>query len=352
MKNKSIYIIAMIRSSMISLLLLMIMFKNESIMAKMMILPFLLCALCSIGKNIGFMLEKKKISILFDQLFKIIFLIFWFGFLIYSSYFCLISKNYIYLFMTLPFWIGGLYFTRKCFFHHVVKEKQDQKKSKFSMQAVVPVFLVFSVLLVGMGCLYLGIRDTYRLSKQTKGYLVTVGHYKDDEIDHVNQDGKTFYKLIYVYEVDEKEYMLTTDYSVGIEFLPEVGSPREIKYHPSDPTQAILSGTNRNNSLIYFGLFFILGGSVFVVAFLYIKGLFDKVKFNVMGAYIGMVCSVIGIGILLFQYGSTGSLSETVKTMKIFIVVPVLLILSGFYLALKSLFFEKENKKINEKKGR
>ena len=70
--------------------------------------------------------------------------------------------------------------------------------------------------------------------------------------------------------------MVSTDY--GVEKIPAVNSMRKVKYDPNNYEKAVLVGTNRNNGLIYFGAFFVLGGMVFVLIFLQIKGVFDKKK--------------------------------------------------------------------------
>ncbi len=232
---------------------------------------------------------------------------------------------------------------RKFLFRVNSKSATKQKESRFDFQIVVSSFLVLSVLLIGIVCLFFGIRDTYKLNEKTKGYLITDAYFKDYSIYDVGKD-ETTYKLIYIYDVNGKEYTISTDYGIGSEFIPEINSKREIRYNLNNPTEAVLSGTNRSNFLIYFGAFFTLGGSVFVLAALHIKGVFDKFKINIMGTYIGTVCVIIGIGIIFFQNGMTLSLLDTIKSLGIWILIPILFIVSGIYLTIKSLFFESINR--------
>ena len=72
-------------------------------------------------------------------------------------------------------------------------------------------------------------------------------------------DNDITYKLTYIYEVDDIQYSITTDY--GTNYIPEENSIREVKYNPSNPEEALLVGTNNSNSLIYFGLFFVFSGN-------------------------------------------------------------------------------------------
>lgn len=309
---------------------------------RIIIIPFLLCFLFLIGKNICLLIGKEKFATIFGKLFRISFLTFWFEFLIFWNIYFIKEKNYFPLVFTIPFWIAGIYILRKFLSGVNSKKEPKQIKSRFNFQIVVSSFLVLSVLVIGIVCLFFGIRDTYNLNKKTKEYLTTEGYFQDYSIYNVDKDGTT-YKLIYTYEVDGKEYTLTTDYGIGAEFIPEINSKREIKYHSDNPTEAVLSGTNRSNFLIYFGAFFTLGGSVFVLAALYIKGVFDNVKINIMGTYIGAVCIIIGIGIILFQNGTTSSFLDTIKSLGIWILIPISFVASGTYLTIKSLFFERKN---------
>ena len=60
-----------------------------------------------------------------------------------------------------------------------------------------------------------------------------------------------------------------------------------------------------------------------------------------MGLYIGIVVLIIGIGIILFQYGTTASLIETVKLMGLWVVIPIMFIIIGIFQIIKCLFFER-----------
>lgn len=130
--------------------------------------------------------------------------------------------------------------------------------------------------------MYFGITNTYKLNKRTKGYLITDGYYRGYDIYTKNKDGHTLYKLVYGYEVNEKQYTIATDYSINKNLLPEINSRRKIKYNPSNPSQAVVEGMNQSHFLIYFGIFFIISGSVFIFVFLSLKGLLDRFKFNIL----------------------------------------------------------------------
>lgn len=345
MKNKNAYIAIIIRSFIIFIFLLVILYKNQDLISRMMLFPFLLCSLFIIGKNICLLMDKKRASVLFSKLFASSFFLFWFGMLTYGCIYFIKSKNYFSVLFTIPFWISGIYMVRKIFLTDS-KKIEKQKSPKFNFQIVVSSILVFSVLGIGFLCLFFGIRDTYKFHVKTRGYLTTEGYFDNYSIYNTSKD-KTTYKLIYVYKVDGDEYTIATDYGVGAEFIPEMNSKRKVKYNANNPKEAVLSGTNKGNFLIYFGAFFTLVGGVFVLFVLSIKGVFDKVKFDIIGTYIGVVCIILGIGIILFQVGTASSLLDAVKSLGIWILIPILFLISVIYLTIKSLFFQQ---KINKKR--
>ena len=180
--------------------------------------------------------------------------------------------------------------------------------------------------------------DTYRLNSITKGYIATDGYYRECDIFSSDEDGTT-YKLTYVYTVNNKEYSVTTDY--GTNYIPEENSSREIKYNPNNPEEAIITGTNSKNGLIYFGAFFTFGSITFILAALSVLGYFDKFKVDILGTYIGFLFFIIGIGIILFQTGTTTSLIETIKSFGLWILIPIMFIIVGIIQIVKCLLKKK-----------
>lgn len=232
---------------------------------------------------------------------------------------------------------------RKFLFGIKPKDGSNNKKSSFDFKVIVSSFLVLSVLIIGVVCLFFGIRNTYRSNKITREYVTAEGYFTDYKIYNTSKKDGTTYKLIYTYKVDEKEYTVATDYGVG--YIPERDSTRKIKYNPNNHSEAVLVGTNGNNFLIYFGAFFTLGGSVFVLAALYIKGVFDKVKIDVMGTYVGFIILIVGIGIIVFQNQTTSSLIKTIESMGFWFIIPSLFIIIGVFQIIKCLFLSLNNHK-------
>lgn len=344
--KKGIYINQIIRD-LIAITILFWLFSNNNGLMKFIIMPFIICLLLSIGKSICLIIgkDKYKYANIFNKLYALVFLLFASCFLIFWSYTIIKNNNYLTLLFTIPFWLMEIHFIRKYFFKKSQKDLSNKRKSKFNLKIIFSCLLVLAVLASGFLCLFIGIKDTYNFNQKTKDYVTT--DFKDYNIYNIDEEGTT-YKLIYEYEVDGKKYMVSTDY--GVEKIPAVNSVRKVKYDPNNYEKAVLVGTNRNNGLIYFGAFFVLGGMVFVLIFLQIKGVFDKIKIDVIGTYIGVIFTIIGIGIILLQNGMTSSFIETVKTMGFWILIPFMFIIVGIFQTIKCLLLPKLKMNSNRKK--
>ena len=343
--KKGIYINQIIRNIVIIAFLTYILSKNTGL-ATFMICSFIICLFLSTMKYIFLVFNKDKYANIFSKLYLIVFLSLAFCFMSFWSYIVIKNNNYSTLLFTIPFWITWICLVKKYLFKNKEKTLFNKIKLNFNIEKFITYFLVLSVLLIGFICLFIGIRDSYNVSKKTKNYLTTTGYFKDYEVfdssesyNHNRTETHTTYRLFYTYKVNGKEYTIKTDYGNG--YIPDLNSTRKIKYNPNNPSEAVLVGMNRNNGLIYFGAFFTLGGMVFVLIFLQIKGVFDKFKIDVIGAYIGIVFTIIGIGIILLQNGMTSSFIEMVKVMKFWILIPLLFIGVGILLTIRSLFLPK-----------
>lgn len=338
MKNKSVYTRKLVSSVFSTIILIYFMIKTTS--PKIIFVPFLICSISIIGKSIFLIIEKKKYANIFDKSFTIGFLLFWFGFLIYANYIAIKDKQWQLVAFSLVFWIVGIYFAKKRLVKPKEKTSNEKSKTKLNIdfRILTSALLVIIVLLSGIAMLFFGIMDTYRLNSITKGYIATDGYYRECDIFSSDEDGTT-YKLTYVYTVNSKEYSVTTDY--GTNYIPEENSSREIKYNPNNPEEAIITGTNSKNGLIYFGAFFTFGSITFILAALSVLGYFDKFKVDILGTYIGFLFFIIGIGIILFQTGTTTSLIETIKSFGLWILIPIMFIIVGIIQIVKCLLKKK-----------
>ncbi len=290
-------------------------------------------------------IEKQNYVKIFDKIFILSLLSFLFGFLILWCYRNFTSKNYMLLLLSIPFWIIGIVLIKKYLFKTNKISNTSIPKIRFNFNIIVSFFLVIVAFLAGISMLFFGIRDTYNLNKETKKYITTTGYFYHYDIYKSDKHGTT-YKLTYIYVVDDQEYSITTDY--GTNYIPNENSIREVKYNPDNPEKAVLIGTNNKNILIFIGAFFVLLSLTFVLVALSISGYFDKFKFDIIGTYIGAIFLIIGIGIMLFQNGTTMSLIETIKSLSFWILIPLIFIVVGIFQIVNCLFF-KRNKLYSKK---
>lgn len=94
-------------------LVILVYFVIRTTSPKVIFAPFIICCIASIGKNLGLLFNKTKIVCFFDVLFKVVFFLSWFAFLIVACYVAIRDGNYKVIFFTLPFWLGGLFFAKR-----------------------------------------------------------------------------------------------------------------------------------------------------------------------------------------------------------------------------------------------
>lgn len=106
----------------ITAMVLLIYFMGKTTSPKIIFVPFLLCSIASIGKNLGLLFNKKKFALVFDTLFEACFFLFWFGFLATVCYIMIRDSNTRMLPFTVPFWLAGIYFAKR--------KIEDKKRGK------------------------------------------------------------------------------------------------------------------------------------------------------------------------------------------------------------------------------
>lgn len=306
----------------VSIILIDIYIKTPN--GKLILFPFMICSFALTIKYMFMLFDKDKYVKIFNKIYSFRFLLFMFCFLIFWCYRCIVDKQYSMLVFLIPFWMAGDIIIKR--FRNNTEIKESSKKQSKKLILYFPIVLVGTCLISGILILVFGIIDTYKLNIQTKNYLVTKGYYYNYEIYSIDEDGTT-YKLYYKYTVDDKEYTVSTDY--GTNYIPDENSIREVKYNPNNPEKAILAGSNSKNGLIYFGAFFTFGTLTFVIIGLSILGVFDKIKIDVVGTYIGCFFTITGIGMVLLQNGTTMSFIETIKHMGLWILIPIIFVVAG-----------------------
>ena len=119
---------------------------------KIILLPFLICALSMAGKSISLLLGKEKLAAVFHKCFVGGFLLFWFGFLAVAGYLSVRDQQYGLLIFLVPFLLIGIFVTK----NKLLGKKRRKEGSPFRFAHVVSGILVGIVLLAGIFLLILG----------------------------------------------------------------------------------------------------------------------------------------------------------------------------------------------------
>lgn len=207
-------------------------------------------------------------------------------------------------------------------------------------------FLPILALLIGVFFLGLGIYET--ATSDTKDYAETIGYYnystiaEKEHYDSIkNKHYATTYHLTYQYAVDGEVYYVTTDYTTSLE--PAYGEEIRILYDAKNPENAVVGGpAKRNNFLMIFGIFFILGSLPFLVVLFGNNKKSPKV--DKMGVLMGSIIAVMGYGALAVICGgfSPVTIFNYIESSFIFpMIIPFLMIFAGVFAVIKGIFFYK-----------
>lgn len=115
MMKKGFYLSRLLYSILFMLILTYLYVKTPN--GKIVLIPFLVCGTAVILKNIFLLKEKDNHIMIFNKIYVVGFMLFWFGFLIYFSYISIINKEYSLLLFSVPFWIVGIFILRKNLFN-------------------------------------------------------------------------------------------------------------------------------------------------------------------------------------------------------------------------------------------
>lgn len=100
-------------SIIVFIMLTNILFNSKDFITKLVVIPFIVFSLGYFLKNIFLMLGKKSLAKIMEIIYVISFFIYYFGFLIYWDYVCIINKDYIPLLFSLLAWFGGIFVAYK-----------------------------------------------------------------------------------------------------------------------------------------------------------------------------------------------------------------------------------------------
>ncbi len=114
---KKIYVIRQIIVSFVALVILTWAFFKNGLLAKIIMLPFLICSFAILMEKIFLLLNKFKLSNVFKYIFRISFFVYVFGFLSYMVYYAITNQSYSILVIVAVFLVFALHFFKNSFFH-------------------------------------------------------------------------------------------------------------------------------------------------------------------------------------------------------------------------------------------
>lgn len=94
-------------------ILLKVLFNTDDLMTRIVVIPFLVFAVALGMKNVLIIMNQKALASKVSKVYVVAFLIYWFGFLVYWDYSSFRDGNYMKILYSIPFWLGGIYFTYK-----------------------------------------------------------------------------------------------------------------------------------------------------------------------------------------------------------------------------------------------
>lgn len=317
--NKKFGLIYKLVFELIFIVLLFYTFVTNNNFINLIFLPFIICFAGDVVKTI-FLLKGDNINNSFFEKVSVIgFFSFVFLFLIIWTGLSILSKDYSLIIVSIPFWLISIFLVRKKLFG-----KETKLFKKFNFKQIFPYLFLSLFILIGIVMLYFGISNSLKNLSKTSNYVETIGYFVDYEIYNSDEDGTT-YKLIYSYNVNNKEYTVSTDY--GTNMIPKEGSSRTIKYNPSNPSEAIISGGSSEIVLLLIGIMFTMIPFVILINMSpKIKEKLDNLNFNVTTLLIGIVFLIIGF-MALYMMTGTFSIIEIYKSFSLNYLIPYLILL-------------------------
>ena len=86
-----------------------VLFTSADFTSKLIVLPFFLFSLALLLRNVFLLLGKRSLAAAFSKICAIVFAVYWFGFLLYWDYICIVNRDYMSVLFSLLPWFGGGY---------------------------------------------------------------------------------------------------------------------------------------------------------------------------------------------------------------------------------------------------
>ena len=212
---------------------------------------------------------------------------------------------------------------------------------KLNFKKIVIVLLFASALISGVILLFIGIKDSVSLAIKTKDWFDAPGYFCDYSVYNVDNDGKTTYRLRYVFYSGGAEYFVETDY--GSEVIPEIDSVRTVLYEPENPENAVIKGGTASSVYITIGFMFTFIPLFMIICWLWIN---DKIKIPVrlFDFTAGFLIFVVGEFCIYMMSGSAFPWKAFVS-MGFLALIPSIMVAAGVFQMVKTVYIDLKEKK-------
>ena len=180
-------------------------------------------------------------------------------------------------------------------------------------------------LLSGIVLLFFGIKDNVSIAIKTKDWFEAPGYFRDCSVYNINSDGKTLYRLRYVFYSGGAEYFVETDY--GSEVIPEIDSVRMVLYEPENPENAVLKGGTASATYLTIGFMFTFIPIFMIIIWLWINGKI-KLPANAFDFTAGFLVFAVGEFCVYMMSGSIFPW-KAFGSMGFLAIIPTLMVFCG-----------------------
>ncbi|MBR3610897.1 MAG: DUF3592 domain-containing protein [Oscillospiraceae bacterium] len=212
---------------------------------------------------------------------------------------------------------------------------------KINIKKAIIILLFSSALLAGVILLFIGIKDSISLAIKTKDWFDAPGYFRDYSVYDVDKDGKTTYRLKYVFYSGGAEYFVEADY--GSEIIPEIDSVRTVLYEPENPENAIIKGGTASATYLTIGFMFTFIPLFIIICWLFVTGRI-KIRVSVLDFTVGLILFVIA-ELFLYIMGGNFWPINAFKTLGIIAVIPTLMSVAGIIQMVKTVINGAKEKK-------
>lgn len=311
---------------------LIIFFYHGDLIARLLLTPFIVCAIATLFKSVFTLKGNLKWSQYCNRIYVISILVYSLGFFVAFWYLAIKNRIYSLMIILLVISLAIISTIRYHFFKKKQSKEELEKENKRFLKRErlkrkmehLARPIIFSLLLIlGITLLFFGAFNWLVVKEETKDYKEVSGHFMNAFVYNQDEDGTT-YALTYYYVVDGKKYQITTSYGTGM--VPKKSSIRTIIYNPKNPEEAKIIGGDSFVILLLIGFMFT------VIPVLFLIETFSKNKKDKKPSRFSFFAFSMGMFLFTLCYGILYMMTGTFSFIQMFQMYGIRLLFSSFVL--------------------